>query len=220
MCIDDRTVRSRSRSLRQGRRTSSPCMSKRSPHPPVAASHPRARQEGGVTLNPGTPQFSIEHVINLVDLILVMSVIPAPAANPFPTCSTRCVTATMVGGRPIDIEIDGGITPESRPRPRAPAPMPLSPAPPCQGPHAGVRIAPISRRSAMPRPWRGASCLAGLSRYLGRSTCPIVCRRRARPRSFRRSASSALRDTIGYVAPPAVGLRRATRYRRSCRLFP
>jgi ribulose-phosphate 3-epimerase len=71
----------------------------------------------GVTMNPGTPESSIEHVIGLVDLILVMSVNPGFGGQKFiPDALTKVRNLrAMVGGRPIDIEIDGGITPEVAP---------------------------------------------------------------------------------------------------------
>jgi ribulose-phosphate 3-epimerase len=71
----------------------------------------------GVTMNPGTPETSIEYVIDLVDLILVMSVNPGFGGQKFiPDAlgKLRNVRA-LVGARPIEIEIDGGITPEIAP---------------------------------------------------------------------------------------------------------
>jgi ribulose-phosphate 3-epimerase len=71
----------------------------------------------GVTMNPGTHESSIEHVIDLVDLILVMSVNPGFGGQKFipeSLAKVRNVRA-MAGGRPIDIEIDGGITPQVAP---------------------------------------------------------------------------------------------------------
>ena len=69
----------------------------------------------GVTMNPGTPADVIEPVIDLVDLILVMSVNPGFGGQKFiadALTKVRNVRA-LVGARPIDIEIDGGITPET-----------------------------------------------------------------------------------------------------------
>jgi ribulose-phosphate 3-epimerase len=69
----------------------------------------------GVTMNPGTPETVIEHVIDLVDLILVMSVNPGFGGQKFiPDALTKVRNVrALVGARPIDIEIDGGITPET-----------------------------------------------------------------------------------------------------------
>jgi ribulose-phosphate 3-epimerase len=69
-------------------------------------------KKAGVTMNPGTPESSIEHVIDLVDLILIMSVNPGfggQAFIPGALDKIRNVRA-MAGGRPIDIEVDGGVT--------------------------------------------------------------------------------------------------------------
>ncbi len=69
-------------------------------------------KKAGVTMNPATPVSSIEHVIDLVDLILVMSVNPGFGGQNFIPAALdklRDVRA-LVGARPIDIEIDGGIT--------------------------------------------------------------------------------------------------------------
>jgi ribulose-phosphate 3-epimerase len=69
-------------------------------------------KRAGVTLNPGTPVDTIEPLIDLVDLILVMSVNPGFSGQAFIPYATEKIAriAAMVGGRPIDIEVDGGIT--------------------------------------------------------------------------------------------------------------
>jgi ribulose-phosphate 3-epimerase len=72
-------------------------------------------KKAGVTMNPGTSETAIEHVVDLVDLILVMSVNPGFGGQKFipeALSKVRNVRA-LVGARPIDIEIDGGITPET-----------------------------------------------------------------------------------------------------------
>ena len=68
----------------------------------------------GVTMNPGTPVESVEPVLDLVDLILVMSVNPGFGGQKFIPSAIEKVQRlrALTGGRPIDIEIDGGITPE------------------------------------------------------------------------------------------------------------
>ena len=68
----------------------------------------------GVTMNPGTPVESVEPVLDLVDLILVMSVNPGFGGQKFLTGAIEKLEKlrALAGGRPIDIEIDGGITPE------------------------------------------------------------------------------------------------------------
>jgi ribulose-phosphate 3-epimerase len=72
-------------------------------------------KKAGVTMNPGTPVSTIENVIDIVDLILVMSVNPGFGGQAFIPAALdklRNVRA-MVGARPIDIEIDGGVTPDN-----------------------------------------------------------------------------------------------------------
>jgi ribulose-phosphate 3-epimerase len=71
-------------------------------------------KKAGVTLNPGTPTDSIEPVIDLVDLVLVMSVNPGFGGQKFIPAALEKLRKlrALAGGRPIDIEIDGGITPE------------------------------------------------------------------------------------------------------------
>jgi ribulose-phosphate 3-epimerase len=68
----------------------------------------------GVTMNPGTPIESVEPVLDLVDLILVMSVNPGFGGQKFITGAIEKLEKlrALAGGRPIHIEIDGGITPE------------------------------------------------------------------------------------------------------------
>jgi ribulose-phosphate 3-epimerase len=74
-------------------------------------------KKAGVTLNPGTHESTIEHVIDLVDLILVMSVNPGFGGQKFIPSAVDKIRnlRAMAGGRPIDIEVDGGITPETAP---------------------------------------------------------------------------------------------------------
>jgi ribulose-phosphate 3-epimerase len=75
-------------------------------------------KKAGVTMNPATPVSSIEHVIDLVDLVLVMSVNPGFGGQAFIPAAIdklREVRA-LVGARPIDIEVDGGITAENAAR--------------------------------------------------------------------------------------------------------
>jgi ribulose-phosphate 3-epimerase len=71
-------------------------------------------KKAGVSLNPGTPESSIEHVLDLVDLILVMSVNPGFGGQHFIRSAVEKIEriSAMTAGRSIDIEVDGGITPE------------------------------------------------------------------------------------------------------------
>jgi ribulose-phosphate 3-epimerase len=71
-------------------------------------------KKAGVTLNPGTPVETIAPVIDLVDLVLVMSVNPGFGGQAFIAHATDKIAriVALAGGRPIDIEVDGGINPE------------------------------------------------------------------------------------------------------------
>ena len=74
-------------------------------------------KKAGVTLNPATPETTIEHTLDLVDLILVMSVNPGYGGQKFIPAAIDKIRnlRAMAGGRPIDIEVDGGISPETAP---------------------------------------------------------------------------------------------------------
>jgi ribulose-phosphate 3-epimerase len=74
-------------------------------------------KKAGVTLNPGTSESTIERVVDLVDLILVMSVNPGFGGQAFiPSAADKIARLrAMAAGRPIDIEVDGGITPQTAP---------------------------------------------------------------------------------------------------------
>ena len=72
-------------------------------------------KKAGVTMNPATPVSSIEHVIDLVDLILVMSVNPGFGGQAFLPSVVEKVARVkkLIGTRPIRIEVDGGISPKT-----------------------------------------------------------------------------------------------------------
>jgi ribulose-phosphate 3-epimerase len=74
-------------------------------------------KKAGVSINPGTPESTIEYVIDMVDLILVMSVNPGFGGQAFIKSAVEKISRikAMVGGRPIDIEVDGGVTAETAP---------------------------------------------------------------------------------------------------------
>jgi len=71
----------------------------------------------GVALNPATPAESVSHVLDLVDLICVMTVNPGFGGQSFIESQVAKVATlkAMIGDRPIHIEIDGGITPKTAP---------------------------------------------------------------------------------------------------------
>jgi ribulose-phosphate 3-epimerase len=74
-------------------------------------------KKAGVTLNPGTPVEFVEPLIDLVDLILVMSVNPGFGGQAFIESTVEKIARlrALCGMREIDIEIDGGITPKVAP---------------------------------------------------------------------------------------------------------
>src|SRR5213075_55192 len=72
-------------------------------------------KKAGVTLNPATPVETLENVVDLIDLILVMSVNPGFGGQAFIPAALEKIARVraLVGARPIDIEVDGGITAKS-----------------------------------------------------------------------------------------------------------
>ena len=74
-------------------------------------------KKAGVSLNPSTPESVIEYVLDRLDLVLLMTVNPGFGGQAFiPSVieKVRRVKA-LIGSRPIHIEIDGGVTPETAP---------------------------------------------------------------------------------------------------------
>jgi ribulose-phosphate 3-epimerase len=76
------------------------------------------RAEGkraGVAINPATPVSALEHVIDAIDLLLVMSVNPGFGAQSFiPDAVNKLKQAkALIGRRKIDLEVDGGINTET-----------------------------------------------------------------------------------------------------------
>ncbi|MBS0278652.1 MAG: ribulose-phosphate 3-epimerase [Proteobacteria bacterium] len=71
----------------------------------------------GVVLNPGTPIEHIDYVLDLVDLVLIMSVNPGFGGQSFISSQLKKIEAAAnriaKTGRHIDLEVDGGITPET-----------------------------------------------------------------------------------------------------------
>ena len=75
-----------------------------------------AGMKAGVALNPGTPAAAVEELMDMVDLICVMTVNPGFGGQKFidMTAKVRALRA-MIGDRPVHIEIDGGVTPQTAP---------------------------------------------------------------------------------------------------------
>lgn len=74
-------------------------------------------KKAGVVLNPSTPESAIEYVLDKVDLILAMSVNPGFGGQSYIPAVTDKIKRLrkMIGDRPIDLEVDGGITAETAP---------------------------------------------------------------------------------------------------------
>jgi len=75
-----------------------------------------AGMKAGVALNPGTPAEAVEHLLDLADLICVMTVNPGFGGQKYidMTAKVRRLRA-MIGDRPVHIEIDGGMDPVTAP---------------------------------------------------------------------------------------------------------
>jgi ribulose-phosphate 3-epimerase len=74
-------------------------------------------KKAGVALTPQTSERAIAYVLDRVDLILVMTVNPGFGGQAFIHAMTAKIRAirSMIGSRPIHLEVDGGITPETAP---------------------------------------------------------------------------------------------------------
>ena len=72
-------------------------------------------KRAGVSLNPSTPASVLQHVLDRIDLVLVMTVNPGFGGQSFMPAMLEKIAQVrdMVRGRNIDIEVDGGITAEN-----------------------------------------------------------------------------------------------------------
>jgi ribulose-phosphate 3-epimerase len=72
-------------------------------------------KRAGLALNPGTDPGVVEHCLDLIDLVLVMSVNPGFGGQAFIPVTAEKVgkVKALTGARPIRIEVDGGINPET-----------------------------------------------------------------------------------------------------------
>lgn len=73
--------------------------------------------KAGVSLNPATPESAVEYVLDKIDLILVMTVNPGFGGQSFLHSQVEKIARLrkMIGDRPIWLEVDGGVTPETAP---------------------------------------------------------------------------------------------------------
>ncbi len=75
-----------------------------------------AGMKAGVALNPGTPAESVAHLLDLTDLICVMTVNPGFGGQKFIDMTGKVrALRQMIGDRPVHIEIDGGMDPTTAP---------------------------------------------------------------------------------------------------------
>jgi ribulose-phosphate 3-epimerase len=77
-------------------------------------------KRAGVALNPGTPVDALDNLMDLVDLILIMSVNPGFGGQSFIESQVKKIESARrridLSGRPIALEVDGGITPQTAKR--------------------------------------------------------------------------------------------------------
>lgn len=75
-----------------------------------------SNMKAGVALNPGTPAEAVTDLLDMVDLICVMTVNPGFGGQKFIDMTAKIKTLrAMIGDRPIHIEIDGGVDPTTAP---------------------------------------------------------------------------------------------------------
>ncbi len=75
-----------------------------------------AGAKAGVALNPGTPAEAVAHLLDITDLICVMTVNPGFGGQKFIDMTDKIKTLrAMIGDRPIHIEIDGGVDVKTAP---------------------------------------------------------------------------------------------------------
>lgn len=73
--------------------------------------------KAGLALNPGTGLDSVTHLLDMIDLVCVMTVNPGFGGQKFIHSQIDKVRSlrSLIGDRPIHIEIDGGMTPDTAP---------------------------------------------------------------------------------------------------------
>jgi ribulose-phosphate 3-epimerase len=72
-------------------------------------------KKAGVSLNPATPESVITYVLDKIDMVLVMSVNPGFGGQSFLDSQLEKIRRikAMIGERPIDIQVDGGVNPQT-----------------------------------------------------------------------------------------------------------
>ncbi|POF33653.1 ribulose-phosphate 3-epimerase [Roseibium marinum] len=75
-----------------------------------------AGMKAGVALNPGTPAEAVAHLLDLADLVCVMTVNPGFGGQKFIDLTGKIRRLReMIGDRPIHIQVDGGVDPVTAP---------------------------------------------------------------------------------------------------------
>jgi len=74
-------------------------------------------RKAGVSITPATPETALAYVLDVVDVILVMTVNPGFGGQSFIPAMVSKIRqiSHMIRGRDIDLEVDGGITPQTAP---------------------------------------------------------------------------------------------------------
>ena len=74
-------------------------------------------KKAGVSLNPATPESALRYVLDDIDLVLVMTVNPGFGGQSFIPAQLDKIRAirAMIDRRPIWLQVDGGVTPETTP---------------------------------------------------------------------------------------------------------
>ena len=72
-------------------------------------------KKAGISLNPHTPESVVKYVLDKVDLVLVMSVNPGFGGQSFIESQLEKIrrVRSMIGDRPIELEVDGGVSPDT-----------------------------------------------------------------------------------------------------------
>ena len=74
-------------------------------------------KKAGVALNPSTPESAIDYVLDMIDMVVVMTVNPGFGGQAFIESQIEKIARIrqMAAGRDILIEVDGGVTPQTAP---------------------------------------------------------------------------------------------------------
>jgi ribulose-phosphate 3-epimerase len=86
------------------------------PHPHRTLQAIRATgKKAGIALNPGTPVEAVEYLLDLADMVLVMTVNPGFGGQKFIHGQVDKIARLrgMIGDRPIHIQVDGGVDPKT-----------------------------------------------------------------------------------------------------------